>query len=343
MRALYFPDGPDGNWHPGTYALDLPSGLAGDGANRPLLAALAPVISRGVWRFLVRNGGYRRGDVVVAGRRRTGRMWEPAIWGDTHLSIGPSTVAWLAVLHDHFVAGALRGQPDATVIAHAAALEPGPADRLAVSIALLPLARDESRDQLPPVLRALSQRFPLLGLGAPSLLAEPPRWSLEAPVDSLVLQYLDEWIAGGWVRQLSFRRRRSAPAQAALDGSLAAAFDGLFGAADPGERDHLLVPFTRFFPLLWREAGGDEGLSSGIERIAATLPGLAEREALLRGFGAVLGTGERLDARVDAIGRTPWADRTESQKRLLAGYEAHYRPLRDPVRSLARRLRRELG
>ena len=47
VRGLYWPEGPDALNAPASKPLDPISGLAGAGVDRPLLQALAPVLSRG--------------------------------------------------------------------------------------------------------------------------------------------------------------------------------------------------------------------------------------------------------------------------------------------------------
>jgi len=57
----------------------------------------------------------------------------------------------------------------------------------------------------------------------------------------------------------------------------------------------------------------------------------------------VLRFGIQLEQRAREIQQTPWADRTESQKRLAAECETWYRPVAEEVRLLSRRLTREVG
>src|SRR5437868_5092205 len=100
VRGLYSPEGVDAIGAPASKPLDPVTGISGTKADRPMLEALAPVLSRGTWRFLVKQGGYRSKDVIVPGqdKKRTGRMWEEAIWGPTPLKITHATVLWLSVL-----------------------------------------------------------------------------------------------------------------------------------------------------------------------------------------------------------------------------------------------------
>ena len=344
-RALYFPDGPDGGWEPSRTVAIGRDGLSGSGAARPVFDSLLPVIAKGTWRFLARNGGYRRREVIAAGgRKRAGRLWDEAVWGNEPLKITGGTVLWLSAFHDavaHWRTG-VAGSALPGIPADDLPLTAG--DRLALSVALLPLAREtDGLDRIPESLLTLAARLPLLGLGWPRAITRAVDWPRVDLAESLVVQYSEHFLATNWVRLLNFRRRRSAAEQTAIDLSLLRAFDGLFEMAAGRDRDHLLGPLAAFFPLLWREGGGSAGLLEGIERVALLVPGQADREKLLHGFGSVLHAGVRLDARVTEIQNTPWADRTESQKRLAADYETGFRPIRDEVRGLARRLRRELG
>lgn len=345
-RALYFPDGADGGWEPSRPASIATDGLGGTGGGRPVFDSLIPVIAKGTWRFLARSGGFRRREVIVAGgRKRAGRLWDEAIWGAEPLKITGSTVLWLAAFHDAVARPRSGLGPGENVPApsdETAPLTVG--DRLALSVALLPFAREtDGLDRVPADLRGLTTRAPLLGLGWPRAISRPVDWPAVEPAESLVIQYAEPYLAAGWVRLVNFRRRRSPAEQTAIDLGLSRAFEGLFTMAGSPETAHLLGPLTVFFPLLWREGGGGAGLLEGIERVALQLPGQSDREALLHGFGTVLHAGVRLDARVAEIQHTPWADRTESQKRLAADFETGFRPIRDDVRGLARRLRRELG
>ena len=345
-RALYFPDTADGGWEPSHAASITTGGLSGSGEARPLFDSLVPVIAKGTWRFLARSGGFRRREVIVAGgRKRAGRLWDEPIWGTEPLKITAATVLWLAALHD-----LLAGARTAAVRSGASPLPTddsapfGPGDRLAISVALLPFAREtDGLDHVPLELRSLAASLPLLGLGWPRAITRAVDWPALDPAESLVIQYLEPYFAANWARLVHFRRRRSPAEQTAISLGLVRAFEGLFEMASTPDGDHLLGPLTVFFPLLWRENGGQAGIRMEIERISLQLPGQSDRETLLHGFGTVLHAGVRLDARVQEIQNTPWADRTESQKRLAADFETGFRPISDEVRALARGLRRELG
>lgn len=345
-RALYFPDTAEGGWAPSRTVAVSTDGLAGTGAARPLFDSLLPVISKGTWRFLARSGGFRRREVVVAGgRKRVGRLWDEAIWGAEPLKITAATVLWLAALHD-LLAGTRTGASPMPVplLPTGEAAPFGAGDRLAISVALLPFAREtDGLDHVPLELRSLAASLSLLGLGWPRAITRSVDWPPLEPAESLVIQYLEPYFAANWARLVHFRRRRSAAEQAAISLGLVRAFEGLFELAATPDGDHLLGPLTVFFPLLWRENGGQAAIRMEIERVSLQLAGQSDREALLHGFGTVLHAGVRLDARVQEIQNTPWADRTESQKRLAADFETGFRPIRDEVRALARSLRRELG
>lgn len=346
-RALFSPEGPEGGWEPEDRALEPLSGLAGTGAGRPIFGALLPVLSAGTWKFLVRNGGFRKRETVAGGRKRAGRLWDEAIWGSEPLAFGAASFLWLAAIHDALVAlstDSKQGRGYPRTITTASALPMTLGDRLALSIALIAIAREpEAAERLPAEARALAAKLPLLGLAQPRWLSEPPAWSFDDEREVVVLQFLDEWLAARWAKLTAFRRRRGAVEQRAQDEALARAFEALFAAAAKPGRETLLVPLTRLFPTLWRDNGGMEGIQKAVQRISSELPTQGEREALEHAFGTVLASGARLDAVVRAIQSTPWPDRTESQKRLAGEYETHYRPVREEVRLLARRLRRELG
>ena len=110
-----------------------------------------------------------------------------------------------------------------------------------------------------------------------------------------------------------------------------------------GDQFHLLSPVVRFFPRLWRELGGMDGIGDWIGRASEGLSTRSERENYEFRFGDLLNYGVMLDDRVQQVLQTAWPDRTESQKRLVAEHETRYREIRDEVRTLARRFRRELG
>ncbi len=346
-RGLFAPDGPEGGWEPEESALEPLAGLAGSGAERAVFQQLLPVLSTGTWRFLARNGGFRKRDVIAGGRKRTGRLWDEAIWGARPLAFSAASVLWLAAIHDSLVALATdskegRGYPRTLSTAEALPMTAG--DRLALSVALLTIAREpEAAERLPPEVRALARRLPLLGLAQPRWLDDVPSWSFDDEQELLALQYCDDAITRSWTKLLTFRRKRRAPEQRQIDASLLRAFDALFTAAAKPGREMLLVPIAHLHANVWRENGGMDEIHKAVTRISAELTTQGDREALEHGFGTVLASGVRLDGVIQAIQATPWADRTESQKRLAAEFETHYRPVREEVRVLARRLRRELG
>lgn len=353
VRGLYWPEGGDALNAPASKPLDPGSGISGTGADRPLLHALAPVLSRGTWRFLVRQGGYRGKDVVVAGRKRTGRLWEEPVWGAEPLTIGSGTVLWLAVLWDALAALHTRAPEALSRTITAALASPlTPGDRLALTAALAAFARDrESWRQLPDSPRSLGARVPLFGLAFPALLppaAVPLEWKLDAPAEQIALQYLDEWLVGSWVEAIAGRGRRDIAEVRAWDDGMVRAIDALFNVAAPGDlpgsgREHLLIPLARFYPALLRRFGGTPELRKAIDNLSRTITSTGEREAFEKAFGTVLRGGVRIDALVNQILALAWPDRTESQKRLAAEHETHYRAVRDEIRQLSRTLRREVG
>lgn len=352
VRGLYWPDGPDAVGAPASKPLDPVAGISGTKDDRPLLAALAPVLSKGTWRFLVRQGGYRAKDVIVAGRKRNGRMWEEAIWGAEPIRITHATVMWLAVLWDAMAALHTRAPDALTRTINAALASPlTPGDRLALTAALTPFARDrESWRQLPDPPRSLGATIPLFGLAYPGLLRSevPLDWKLDHAGEQLALQYLDDWLVTQWVDSITARGRRDIAEVRAWDDGMVRAIDALFKVAAPGDlpgsgREHLLVPLARFYPALLKRFGGTPELKKAVENLSRTITSTGEREAFETAFGTVLRGGVRIDALVTQIIAMPWPDRTESQKRLAAEHEANYKPIRDEIRVLARTLRREVG
>ena len=370
VRGLYWPSGVDAIGATISRPLDPANGLAGAGPDRPLLAALGPVIARGTWRFRVRHGGYRSRDVITGGRKRTGRMWDEPIWGPASLTVSHATVLWLAVLWDGLAALHTRA-PEALsrtlAFAQAARLSPG--DRLALAAALTPFVRDrETWRQLPEPLRRIGRIVPLFGLAHPEELVQqepnaqtegraasgnpedgmPPEWSFDDPAEALALQYLDEWLVSHWCDAVLGRGRRDLAEVRAWDDGMVRAIDALFRTAAPSDpsgsdREHLLVPLVRFYPALVRRAGGMPELRRRVDELSRSIASTAEREAFESAFGTVLRGGVRLDVLVDRILATPWPDRTEPQKRLAAEYEVHYRPVREGIRQFSRTLRREVG
>ena len=353
VRGLYWPEGPDALNVPASKPLDPIAGLAGTKADRPLLQALAPVLSRGTWRFLVRQGGYRSKDVIAAGRKRTGRLWEEPIWGAEALTIGYGTVLWLAVLWDAMAALHTRAPEALSRTITAAIANPLTAgDRLALTAALTPFARDrEAWRQLPESPRALGARIPIFGLAHPGLLPPatvPLDWKLDAPAEQLALQYLDEWLVASWVEAIAARGRRDIAEVRAWDDGMVRAIDALFKVAAPGDlpgsgKEHLLIPLARFYPALLRRFGGTAELRKAVDNLSRTINSTGEREAFETAFGTVLRGGVRIDMLVTQILALAWPDRTESQKRLAAEHETHYRLVRDEIRQLSRALRREVG
>lgn len=369
VRAVYgFPESapPPGLVPPTPLALSK-AGLAGAGAARPLLEHLVPVITKGTWQFLVRTGGYRRKEVVVDGRARSGRIWDEGIWTQP-LAFGAPTVAWLAALHDTVVEQATRRaavhapddlpepepdlepEPGDLVPEEEAILAPiappaptSPGDRLALTAALAGLAALPSRIGLVGV-AAGRLDLPLFALLFPRFAAETPRFVFAAGGEATAAQYLDDAFALAWVREiLRVRVRTTAGERFAAWQRLARMLSALFEAAPDGRGDHLLVPLARFYPFLWRDLGGVEGIEKMVARGSEPLRTNSEREGWERVVGDVLAFGPRLDERVRGILTTPWPDRTEEQKRLVAEHETRYRVMRDEVRALSRRLRREVG
>lgn len=351
VRGLYFPEAGDPGgaaWR----ALDPARGLSGPGAGRPLFRALEPILARGTWRFLVRHGGYRSREVIVAGRKRAGRIWDETTWGADPLAIGHGTFAWLAVLWDSLAALHARSpEPASRTIDLALGARLGPGDRLALAAALAPLGRDrEVWRQISETPRGLGTRIPLFGLAQPWLLpsGETPGWTFDTHAEDLALQYLDDWLVGTWIEAIAARGRHDHAHARTWDDGMARAIDALFRVAAPGDRpgsgkEHLLVVLAKFFPALLRRMGGAHGLRRFVEGLSRTITSTGEREAFETGFGTVLRGGVRLDAVVSQIVATPWPDRTESQKRLAAEHETTYRPVRDEIRQISRTLRREVG
>lgn len=355
VRGLYFPEGAgqDSLGSSTTKLLDPAVGLSGTNADRPLLRALAPVIAKGTWRFLARAGGYRNKDVIAGGRKRTGRLWDEPIWGTLPpLTIGHGTVAWLAALHDSLAAMATRA-PEALsrtlTLAVDAPLEAG--DRFALTAALAPFSRDrDTWRQLPDSVRRIGTRLPFFGMAQPALLPPDAKldWPLTDPTEQLVLQYLDDWFVASWVEAIATRGKRDMAEARVFDAGMCGSIDALFRIAAPGDlpgsgREHLLLPLARFYPALLARIGGPPELRRYVESLSRGIATTADREAFERGFGTVLRGGVRLDAVVNQIVTTPWADRTESQKRIAAEHEGSYRPVRDEIRQLSRTLRREVG
>ncbi len=322
-------------------AVDLATGLEVRDGVRPLLAAVAPVLVHGTWRYLATIGGYRHARVVVGGRERVGRIWDEAMWGREPLRITGRSVLWLAAAHD-----ALAGDDEAA--ARALDLAVGPpieaGDRLALSAAV-PALRARWDSRLPEPVRSLAARLPLPALLDPMANGDEP---IDLPAhedaESLALQYAADSIANAWAEALAVKLRLGADRSLhRLHGRLAELFDALFRTAIDGTFDHRLVPVARVLSQLWRRLGGAEQVEAFVTRASAKLPTHLEREAFERGVGAVLQAGERLDDRVRAILSIPWPDRTDAQKRLAAEHETRYRPIHASVRILSRRLRREIG
>lgn len=353
VRGLYWPEGPDALNAPASKPLDPISGLAGAGVDRPLLQALAPVLSRGTWRFLVKQGGYRSKDVITGAKKRTGRLWEEPIWGPEPLALSHATVLWLAVLWDALAALHTRAPEALSRTVTAAIANPlTPGDRLALTAALTAFARDrDSWRQLPEPPRALGAKIPLFGLAHPGLLPAatvPLDWTFDAPAERLALQYLDEWLVSTWVEAIAARGRKDIAEVRAWDDGMVRAIDALFKIAAPGDlpgsgKEHLLIPLARFYPALLRRFGGAADLRKAVDNLSRTINATGEREAFEMAFGTVLRGGVRIDMLVTQILALAWPDRTESQKRLAAEHETQYKPVRDEIRQLSRSLRREVG
>lgn len=338
VRGVYSGQ-PFETWKPES-PLRLSMGLTGTGAARPMLDHAAPLIAKGTWQFLARQGGFRKRDVVVKGRAKSGRLWDEPVWGAEPLRLTGATIAWLAEIHDDFARG---DTPRGESIAFAGALAAG--DRLALTAAMGQLRRSTSLE-ISPAATTLLARLPLFVLANPDRVGAPPELKLAEDQESIALQYLDDAIALAWVSEIRRLQVRTTVAEQAgsfkrLSGILRALF--VAASAPSNDQVHLLSPVVLFYPMLWRDLGGVDGISAWIGRASEGLSTRAERENYEFNFGDLLHHGVALDDRAHHILQTPWPDRTESQKRLVAEHETRYREIRDEVRTLARRFRREFG
>ncbi|HVO29919.1 MAG TPA: hypothetical protein VMV18_04250 [bacterium] len=233
----------------------------------------------------------------------------------------------------------------AMAAAAAQALPPG--DRVALTAAFWHLiASPVTTDAASLALAPHVARFPLFLLTHPRFtpLEGALAFPLAEDVEGSALQYLDGEIANALVAEVQrVRVRSTADERVAAFRRLARLLGALFASAPSGRGDHWLASVARFYPTLWRDLGGASGVNDYVARGEEVLRTTADREAYQRAFGDLLAFGPALDARVQEIVATPWPDRTEAQKRLVTEHETRYRSIRDEVRTLSRRLRREVG
>ncbi len=368
----------------------------------PRVRWIAEAVKRDAIGWLGRAGGWRRRQVVVRGRRREGRVWDPRIFPalDVRFTPGPLRLLVAAMEAPEGIPR-LDAEQRARVREGVAAEAPATGDLLALHrllARLVPRAvigrgldlrcpscgasmeraprregkrkekvvegcslceavlSDEQTGREVEAYRRWRRLLPLSPLtllfrphlaGAhPDLAAEGELEAALAPLfvgdRAVLLSYLDEALARAWIEEE--RSRRDLPPAAAQE-SYAATSRTLQALERVARgRPDALRPVIAFYArYTLRAFGGRAPVTDALRRQAQDLDRASEREAFLRQASDLFALGRGVTEAVERALATPFVDRTEEEKVLLADYHERFRDVGPEVEAIRRELAGEIG
>ena len=162
---------------------------------------------------------------------------------------------------------------------------------------------------------------------------------------AVLLTYLDDTIARGWIARESARRAGPLTAATARRyAAMGAALEGLGDAALAAGRPDALRPIARFFEQYALRFGQREAVSRDLrERVHASVPLASERASTLARVARLFEASRPLEATADRVLDTPFVDRTEEDKVYVADYQERLRDLRPELEAIRRELAGEVG
>lgn len=201
--------------------------------------------------------------------------------------------------------------------------------------------------------RALVRRSPLTlafrpqlnggldGLFAAAPLAARRLEPLFAGDRATLLRYLDDALAGAWMREELLRRRLPA---ARAHAAYRAAARGLQAYLQgTRERPDALIPVMRFLNAYLLRFGTRVPVVQAFREQAAGFDRASQRDAFLRQVAELFALGRVVQQAAQEALRAAFVDRSEEQKVLLTDYHERYKPIEDEVEAIRRELAGEIG
>lgn len=200
---------------------------------------------------------------------------------------------------------------------------------------------------------ALVPLSPLTLLTRPALAGAHPALQDDAALDAalapllrgdraVLLSYLDEVLAAAWIEEE--RRRLRAPVAQAQQGYAATtrALTALVGGTRA--RPDALRPLIAFFHrYTLRVFGGRAPVTAALRERAQAFDRASEREAFLRQAAALFALGAAVTEVAERALATPFVDRTEEEKVLLAEFHERFSAVGPEVEAIRRELAGEIG